>query len=282
MGRTNSSFMRHNDMKNCVLFLATGLIPVMAWGQGLVSFSNVGDGVNAPVTNAETGEALSEGWKAQLWAGSSESDLSPVSEPVEFFSSGYFTGGTVAIDSVPPGESPFFQVTAWEGPSVSLAEAQGAGVPWGKSNIFSTPTSPATIEGAPPTPPSALKGLESFTVQTSTGGVIGDFVWADLNRNGLQDEGEPGVGGVEIRVLDCSTSEVLEVVFSDDNGNWALSGDLPAASYLEVSPPEGFSLTAWGVGEDRAADSDIDPFSGRSLCIVTDCGDEDSLCVSVN
>merc|ERR1712065_107076 len=89
MGRTNSSFMRHNDMKNCVLFLATGLIPVMAWGQGLVSFSNVGDGVNAPVTNAETGEALSEGWKAQLWAGSSESDLSPVSEPVEFFSSGY-------------------------------------------------------------------------------------------------------------------------------------------------------------------------------------------------
>ena len=30
-------------------------------------------------------------------------------------------------------------------------------------------------------------------------GAIGDFVWHDLNRNGLQDSGEPGIDGVTVR-----------------------------------------------------------------------------------
>lgn len=30
---------------------------------------------------------------------------------------------------------------------------------------------------------------------------VGDFVWEDVNRNGLQDAGEPGIAGVTVRVL---------------------------------------------------------------------------------
>jgi len=29
-------------------------------------------------------------------------------------------------------------------------------------------------------------------------GTMGDFVWHDLNRNGLQDPGEPGLNGVRV------------------------------------------------------------------------------------
>lgn len=31
---------------------------------------------------------------------------------------------------------------------------------------------------------------------------IGDFVWNDLNNNGIQDEGEPGIDGVTVKLMD--------------------------------------------------------------------------------
>ena len=31
---------------------------------------------------------------------------------------------------------------------------------------------------------------------------LGDFVWEDWNANGIQDEGEPGIGGVIVRLFD--------------------------------------------------------------------------------
>ncbi len=37
-------------------------------------------------------------------------------------------------------------------------------------------------------------------------GVIGDFIWNDLNDNGIQDSGEPGIGGVTVQAQYCSPS----------------------------------------------------------------------------
>ncbi|SDM68334.1 hypothetical protein SAMN05660860_03009, partial [Geoalkalibacter ferrihydriticus] len=38
-------------------------------------------------------------------------------------------------------------------------------------------------------------------VECVCGGSIGDFVWNDLNQNGLQDAGEPGISGVTVNLL---------------------------------------------------------------------------------
>ena len=35
-------------------------------------------------------------------------------------------------------------------------------------------------------------------------GALGDYVWHDLNANGVQDEGEPGINGVTVRLYDCA------------------------------------------------------------------------------
>lgn len=51
-------------------------------------------------------------------------------------------------------------------------------------------------------------------------GAIGDFVWLDLNQDGIQDPGEPGIANVEIRI---SNGVTTYSVFTDPDGYWSTS-----------------------------------------------------------
>jgi len=43
---------------------------------------------------------------------------------------------------------------------------------------------------------------------------LGDFVWLDQNKNGIQDTGEPGISGATVTLTDCNGNPV-----TDFNGN---------------------------------------------------------------
>ncbi len=49
---------------------------------------------------------------------------------------------------------------------------------------------------------STIPGIASPTVETALSASIGDFVWIDLDGDGVQDVGEPGLGGVTV----CATA----------------------------------------------------------------------------
>jgi SdrD B-like domain len=51
---------------------------------------------------------------------------------------------------------------------------------------------------------------------------IGNRVWADNNGDGTQTAGEPGIGGVAVRLLDSSSVEVASTI-TDTNGNYLFS-----------------------------------------------------------
>ena len=85
--------------------------------------------------------------------------------------------------------------------------------------------------------------------------VIGDYVWWDRNKDGVQDDNEPGLAGVDIRVTYLGTDGVEggagaagDVVFTTttgSNGNWTVT-DIPDGNYIvEVvgGIPAGFSET---------------------------------------
>ncbi|MCK8518889.1 carboxypeptidase regulatory-like domain-containing protein [Methanoculleus sp. 7T] len=98
---------------------------------------------------------------------------------------------------------------------------------------------------------------------------IGDFVWNDTDANGIQDDGEPGVGGVTVRLLDAAGSPVtdgagspLEATTGDD-GRYALQGKVGQTYILEFVLPEGAAFTTPNAGDD-ALDSDADPVTGRT------------------
>jgi uncharacterized repeat protein (TIGR01451 family) len=88
---------------------------------------------------------------------------------------------------------------------------------------------------------------------------IGDRVWEDTNHNGIQDTGEPGVGGVGVTLHDSTGATIAHAV-TDANGLYIFDR-LPPGTYnvcFDVTTiPSGFSLTTKeSSGSTRANGSD--------------------------
>jgi uncharacterized repeat protein (TIGR01451 family) len=84
---------------------------------------------------------------------------------------------------------------------------------------------------------------------------IGNFVWHDLNGDGQQSVGEPGISGVVIMLMDQSGNMTAQTT-SATNGSYTISNILPGTYYLKFSVPSGFQPT-FGLIGDPNTDSDI-------------------------
>ncbi len=92
---------------------------------------------------------------------------------------------------------------------------------------------------------------------------IGDRVWEDLDGNGLQDGGEPGVGGVTVNLFD-GLGVFQDSTATDGDGRYSFA-DLDAGTYyLAFTAPTGFVFTERDQGADDALDSDVNPLTGAT------------------
>ncbi|KAA3643412.1 MAG: DUF3048 domain-containing protein [Chloroflexi bacterium] len=101
--------------------------------------------------------------------------------------------------------------------------------------------------------------------------LIGDFVWEDLNENGVQDEGEPGLANVQVVLLSTS-GEVLADTLTDEDGAFSFSVSGEDVQYqIRVVSPEGYSVTSLEQGGDETKDNNANAdeltelFSAASL-----------------
>ena len=94
---------------------------------------------------------------------------------------------------------------------------------------------------------------------------VGDFIWDDLNDNGDQDLGEPGVPGVTVELVLDSNGSTVDATTSDANGNYSFS-NVAAGSYrIRVTNlPGGYQFVSRNQGASDEVDSDISPNSGLS------------------
>ncbi len=110
--------------------------------------------------------------------------------------------------------------------------------------------------------------------QTTPAGTasIGDKVWNDLDGDGIQDAGEPGMPGVAV-ILYNNAGTAVDTMFTDINGNYLFPG-LAAGNYsVGISNlPAGFAITGQDLGGNDAADSDVNPGTGRTGTIVVAAG----------
>ncbi len=106
-----------------------------------------------------------------------------------------------------------------------------------------------------------------------TTGSIGDFVWSDLNGNGIQDANEPGLSGVTVTLT--AANGTIRTTTSGSNGQYLFS-NLPAGTYtVTFSTPAGFAATLSNQGSDDAKDSD--PINGSVT--VTLAADQSNLTI---
>jgi hypothetical protein len=87
---------------------------------------------------------------------------------------------------------------------------------------------------------------------------VGNFVWNDLNSNGIQDHREPGIAGVTV-FLEDSNYKQLQSTITDSSGMYLFTGLEPDKYVLYFIAPDGTSFTLKKQGSDLTMDSNANP-----------------------
>lgn len=93
---------------------------------------------------------------------------------------------------------------------------------------------------------------------------LGNFVWRDVDGDGLQDGGsETGLPGVVVTLYDAN-SNVVNVTTTSATGAYSFGSLNTGTYFLEFTPPTNFTFTLQDQGGDDAVDSDPSPATGRT------------------
>ena len=111
-----------------------------------------------------------------------------------------------------------------------------------------------------------VKTLTIDVGEAATRSSVGDRVWNDLNGNGLQDPGEPGVAAAVIEVFSTADGTIGNaddlswgLTSTESSGEYALGGLAEGIDYyLLFHEPDGYSFAAKDAAQTNARDSDAD------------------------
>jgi protocatechuate 3,4-dioxygenase beta subunit len=111
-----------------------------------------------------------------------------------------------------------------------------------------------------------------FTPQNAANASLGDKVWNDLNQDGIQDAGEPGVAGVTVTLYGSDGVTVIGTTTTDAFGNYVFNNLTPGTYVVGFSTPSGYTLTTPGAGSDSTLNSDAIIATGKTAPIVLAAG----------
>ncbi len=114
--------------------------------------------------------------------------------------------------------------------------------------------------------------------------IIGDFVWNDENRNGLQDDGSNGINGVQVSLYQCDNGNNTDGSLIDSTETTNNASGEPGYYQFEVcqdsgdyyivftATPDGFRFTDQNNG-DTTVDSNADANGMTNCFTITDQND---------
>ena len=126
-----------------------------------------------------------------------------------------------------------------------------------KANASDNQTDSDNIPDAPVmlsfTEGGVIDSIDAGYFRTST---IGDFVWEDLNSNGIQDDDEPGIADVILNLFN-SNIELVQTTSSDSLGRYIFDNIAPGEYFVEIIPETRYSPTLFEEGSDNNSNSDV-------------------------
>ena len=97
---------------------------------------------------------------------------------------------------------------------------------------------------------------------------IGDFVFLDANRNGVQDPSETGIPGVAVMLLDANGIQAATTT-TNANGRYSFTNLAPGNySVMFNGLPQGLVYTTRDQGGNDTLDSDVDPATGKTVQVM--------------
>ena len=103
---------------------------------------------------------------------------------------------------------------------------------------------------------------------------IGDRVFYDLNKNGIQDSGENGVGDVTVKLFKAESGKLIKTTKTSNSGIYLFEDISAGEYYIEFTAPAGYTITDAHKGT-KENDSDPDK-SGRTENFTVKAGTQDS------
>ncbi len=100
-------------------------------------------------------------------------------------------------------------------------------------------------------------------------GSISDIIWSDDDKDGIQDEGEEGFGGVTV-ILFTADNTQLQTEVTDQDGSYTFDNLAPGQYYIVLDVPFGLNVSPQDVGSDETIDSDFDESGVSSLIDLTE------------
>ena len=162
----------------------------------------------------------------------------------------------------------------------AVTDAEGkysfVGLPLGEYTVSVVDPTSGPLAGTKPTEAytGRYKTTADVTIKAETGSVIdvnfgfvkpasvGDKVWMDVNRDGIQDADEPAMPGVTVTLTRADGSAVTDAsgnpvaaVTTDANGQYKFENLLPGDYKVTFTNPAGYEATVSDAGDDRGADS---------------------------
>ncbi len=92
---------------------------------------------------------------------------------------------------------------------------------------------------------------------------VGDKVFYDVNRNGIQDPDEIGVGEVKVKLYRAKNNELIAETKTSASGIYLFDQLLADEYYIVFTKPVGYTITKANQGFNDKIDSDVDS-SGRT------------------
>ncbi|MBC2601961.1 SdrD B-like domain-containing protein [Puniceicoccus vermicola] len=157
------------------------------------------------------------------------------------------------------------------GDSVTVTKTSGA-LSDGVVNIGKVVGHPADpsgneIPGAP-----AVESDDPATVSVLAS--IGDYVWYDINLNGVQDSGESPVPGTKVTLYDAA-GDPIATKTTNANGRYLFTGLMPGDYSLGFDPPADYVISGKDLGGNDAKDSDVDQETGRTVVTTLVASEQD-------
>jgi hypothetical protein len=120
-----------------------------------------------------------------------------------------------------------------------------------------------------------LTVLNSISVIDDCSALVGDFVWNDLDQDGIQDPGEPGIPNVIVIITETdenTNTPYADTTQTDANGNYLF--EVPPGTYkITFITPNFFTPSPQDQGGDDALDSDPDVVMGMTDVFTVEDGD---------
>ena len=97
---------------------------------------------------------------------------------------------------------------------------------------------------------------------------LGDYVFLDANKNGIQDGGDSPIPGVVVVLLDGNNSPIASTT-TNASGFYSFTGLTPGVPYsVSFVTPTGYQSTTAQVGGDDTKDSDANPITGQTRSVT--------------